>query len=143
MKNKEKFLNLVSKDTSNTLEWAKNRQLKKKHILLSKKIAINILAHLDSLKWTQRKLAEKMGVSAQQVNKWVKGNENFTIETLMNLGEVLGRDLIQVSPLEEEIKIQERLTMSKDYEKTAKIITMSPQNFMEFEKPFKNERIAL
>lgn len=38
-----------------------------------------------------------MKVKPQQVNKWVKGRENFTIETLATLSEVLGFDLITVS----------------------------------------------
>lgn len=143
MTNKEKFLKLVSEDNSNTLEWAKNRQAKKKHILLSKKIAIRILARLNFLKWTQKDLAEKINVSAQQVNKWVRGNENFTLETLVNLSEALGVDLIQVSSLDKEESFSENLSIDSDYEKVGKIIKLIPQKFLEEEKPFKNEQIAL
>jgi transcriptional regulator with XRE-family HTH domain len=38
---------------------------------------------------TQKQLAEMMQVSPQQINKWVKGNEKFSLDTLLKLQEVL------------------------------------------------------
>jgi len=46
---------------------------------------------------SQKALAAQLGVSPQQVNKWVKGNENFTFETIARLEAVLGIELMQVS----------------------------------------------
>lgn len=143
MTNKEKFLKLVSEDSSNTLEWAKKRRAGKNHSLLSKKIGIRILARLDVLDWKQVNLATAMGVSAQQVNKWVKGSENFTIETLVNLGEALGIDLIQVSPLEDKATSQKELSMQIDYEKNVRVVRMFPNNFIEQVGKFDNASIAL
>jgi plasmid maintenance system antidote protein VapI len=40
--------------------------------------------------------AEKMKVSTQQVNKWVKGGENSTLETVLSLGGRLGITLINI-----------------------------------------------
>ncbi|MFB5944226.1 helix-turn-helix transcriptional regulator [Albibacterium sp. RHL897] len=57
-----------------------------------------MLERLDELGWKQVHLAEKMNVSKQQVSKWVKGSENFTLDTLVRLSEVLGVDLIVVAP---------------------------------------------
>jgi len=37
-----------------------------------------------------------MNVSPQQVNKWVKGKENFTLETLSRLEEALGINLLAI-----------------------------------------------
>lgn len=96
MTNKEKFLALVSDEESKTVERAKARIDRRNYTRLSKMIAFKILERLDELGWKQVHLAEKMDVSPQQVNKWVKGNENFTIETLVNMGEILGIELIQV-----------------------------------------------
>lgn len=105
MTSKEKFLALVSKEETQTIQRAKERLAKKSYSNLSNLIAFEILEQLDELHWSQKELANKMGVSPQQVNKWVKGNENFTIETLARLGEVLGIELIQV-PNRSEIKIK-------------------------------------
>lgn len=105
MNNREKFLSLVSKDETDTLKWAKEEQALMEADLFSNKIAIRILHRLDSLGLKQVDLAEKMGVSRQQVNKWVKGNENFTIETLINIGRALGTDIIQLAPLNNTIKV--------------------------------------
>ena len=46
---------------------------------------------------TQRKLAEKMGVSPQYINKVVKGKENLTLETIAKIEDVLGITLIEVT----------------------------------------------
>ncbi len=119
MTNKERFLKLTSADSSNTLERAKQRQREGKYLHLSKKIAIKILASLDLLGWTQVDLAKQMGVTPQQINKWVKGNENFTLETLVNLSEVLGVELIQLAMIKDkstygEREISVRFTYSKN-----------------------------
>ena len=39
----------------------------------------------------------KLQVTPQTVNSWVKGNSNFTIETIVRIEEVLGVELIEVS----------------------------------------------
>lgn len=58
-----------------------------------------------------------MGVSPQQVNKRVKGSENFTIETLIRLGDVLGIDIIQVrSNQEHRTNALDTITSSLVYE---------------------------
>lgn len=101
MTNKEKFLNLVSKEETKTLERAKARIARRSYTRYSKKIALSILIRLDELQWKQKDLAEKMEVSPQQVNKWVKGNENFTLETLGKLSAILGVELIQVPRIKE------------------------------------------
>ena len=89
MTNKEKLLNLVSKQPNNTL--AKNRERIQNRAMLreSQNIALKVLMRLDELGWTQRELAIKMGVSPQQISKIVKGKENLTLETQVKLQEVL------------------------------------------------------
>lgn len=107
MTNKETFRALVSKEETQTRERAKTRLAQKNYSKLSNLIAFEILERLDELGWSQRKLAEKMDVSPQQVNKWVKGNENFTIATLTRLGEVLETELIQI-PSRNEVKLKQQ-----------------------------------
>jgi transcriptional regulator with XRE-family HTH domain len=89
MTNKEKFLALISKEESSTLE--KNRERIKNRAMLreSQQIAIKVMKKLDELEWSQKDLAVAMNVSPQQVNKIVKGQENLTLETQIKLQTVL------------------------------------------------------
>lgn len=114
MTNKEKFLALVSKEETKTVERAKARLANKKYSKLSNQIAFEILERLDVLNWKQVRLAEEMKVSPQQVNKWVKGNENFTLETLVKLSEVLGIELIQVASKQSANKVEEVTFISSE-----------------------------
>ena len=104
MTKKEKFLQLVSNQKTETLARAKERKQNRAFIRRSQEIALAILDRLDSLNWSQRRLAEEMGVSPQLVNKWVRGGENFTLETLTNLEAILNTTLFIVP--EQEQKFQ-------------------------------------
>jgi len=116
MTNKEKFLALVSKEETKTVQRAKARLAHKKYSKLSNLIAFEILERLDELGWKQVQLAKKMGVSPQQVSKWVKGTENFTIETLVTLSEVLGVELIAVAPKKDQKLVDEiKFKYSEEY----------------------------
>src|SRR5690554_7289981 len=114
MTNKEKFLALVSEEETKTVERAKAHLAKKSYSKLSNQIAFEILERIDELKWKQVRLAEEMKVSPQQVNKWVKGNENFTLETLVKLSEVLGIELIQVTPKQSANTVEEVTIVSSE-----------------------------
>lgn len=114
MSNKETFKALVSQEDTNAVEELKARIARRSHTRYSKKIALSILIRLDELQWRQKDLADKMGVSPQQVNKWVKGNENFTLETLGKLSEILGVELIQVPRIKEpKLTAETKLPTSK------------------------------
>lgn len=124
MTTKDKFLALVSKEETKTVARAKSRLANKSYTKISNRIAFEILERLDELGWTQKQLAEKMDVYPQQVNKWVKGNENFTIATLARLEEVLETKLIEVTN-RSEIRIKETVKLPKT---TSEYITPeSPQ----------------
>lgn len=66
-------------------------------------IALRILDALEELNWKKAKLANEMGVSPQQVSKYVKGEENFKLETLSKLEKVLGIELVTILQKEEEV----------------------------------------
>jgi transcriptional regulator with XRE-family HTH domain len=89
MSNKEKFIALVSPETTNTV--AKNRDRIKNRAMLreSQSIAIKVLDKLEEIRWSQRKLAKEMGVTPQQITKIVKGQENLTLETQIKLQTIL------------------------------------------------------
>ena len=56
-------------------------------------IAMSVMDALDAYGWSQKHLAEKLGVSPQQVNKIVKGHENLKLSTICKLEQVLGINL--------------------------------------------------
>lgn len=86
---REKFLELVSKEKNNTSSKNKERIAKRAMLRESREIAFKVLERLDELGWKQKQLATKMDVSPQYVNKLVKGKENFTLETLVKLQQIL------------------------------------------------------
>jgi len=98
--NVDNFRKLISNEKSGWLEKARQRKENKVWTKRSSQIAVRILRAIREQKpangITQAKLAEKMGVSAQYVNKVVKGQENLTLETIAKIEQVLGIILIEV-----------------------------------------------
>ncbi len=89
MTNKQKFLNIVSDEKTDTI--LRNKERIKNRLMLreSQQIAIKVLTKLKELNWSQKSLANKMEVSPQQINKIVSGKENLTIETQIKLQSIL------------------------------------------------------
>lgn len=72
----------------------------------SQTVALRILGRLREMNMSQNELADRIGISRQQVNKWLKGRENFTIETLTRLGGPVGMTLEElVQPFSERIPL--------------------------------------
>ena len=94
MENKEKFLKLVSQDENNTLDKIKERNANRLWLRASQEIAKKVLIRLRELGWTKTKLAQELGVSKQQVSKIVRGSENFTISTIVDLEKVLNISIL-------------------------------------------------
>jgi transcriptional regulator with XRE-family HTH domain len=89
MSNKEKFLTLVSKENSKSLEINRERIRNRAMLRESQQIAMKVLSRLDELGWPQKELADRMSVSPQYISKILKGKENLTIETQIALQEIL------------------------------------------------------
>jgi ribosome-binding protein aMBF1 (putative translation factor) len=112
--NREKFLELVSDIDIKAEERINWRIANRPWLRASQDIAFDILEKLDDLNWTQKDLAEKMGVSPQYINKIVKGSENFTLESLIKLQEILdipilasyfkGKSVLPITNVAEEIE---------------------------------------
>ena len=62
MKNKEKFLALVSKEKTNTLEINSERIKNRAMLRESQQIALKVLNKLSLLGWSQKDLAGKLDV---------------------------------------------------------------------------------
>jgi transcriptional regulator with XRE-family HTH domain len=89
MTNKEKFLTLSSGDDTNTGKKIQDRRHNREQLRESQQIALKVLLKLNELGWSQKKLAQKMQVSPQQISKLVRGNENLTLETQIRLQKIL------------------------------------------------------
>jgi transcriptional regulator with XRE-family HTH domain len=89
MTNNEKFKSLISKEKTATVSRNKERIKNRARLRESQDIALKVLTKLDDLGWSQRRLAKELNVSAQQVNKIVKGKENLTLETQVKLQQAL------------------------------------------------------
>lgn len=89
MTNKEKFLQLVSEEDTNTIAEVKQRIKNRAMLRESQQIAIKVLMKLDEPGWSQIRLAKEMGVTPQQVNKIVRGKENLTLDTQVKIQNIL------------------------------------------------------
>jgi transcriptional regulator with XRE-family HTH domain len=94
MNNKEKFLKLVTQTDTETLKGLAYRVKNRDMLRESQRIALKVLSKLDELGWTQKKLAEAMQVSPQQITKIVSGKENLTIETQVKLQRILNISIL-------------------------------------------------
>lgn len=106
----------------NWMEDVAWRKANKAWLRKSAAIALRILDALDELNWKKAKLAQEMGVSPQQVSKYVKGKENFKLETLCNLEKVLGIELVTILQSDEEVVQKGTL---KNVEPSAKMERMN------------------
>jgi transcriptional regulator with XRE-family HTH domain len=86
---KNKFNSLVSTEKTNTIAKVKERVKNREMLRASHDIALKVLIRLDELDWKKTDLAEKLGVSKQQVSKITSGKENHTLETIVKLEKIL------------------------------------------------------
>lgn len=101
MSNHQEVLNklshLIDNKSSKWIDDVKFREDNKQWLKRSQAIALKILRAIRAEGITQKVLAERIGVSPQQVNKWVKGKENFTLETISKIEKALNIELIAIN----------------------------------------------
>jgi transcriptional regulator with XRE-family HTH domain len=93
---KDKLKKITSEQGS---DWLKEAEEKLAHAGArrnARKVALRVLQLLRERGMSQTELAEKMGVSRQQVTKIVKGKENFTFETIEKLESALDITLMMI-----------------------------------------------
>jgi|TARA_R110002033_G_C3867541_1_gene236969 transcriptional regulator with XRE-family HTH domain len=101
--NKEKFSELISNNPPSN--WTKIHQARKAERSWKKNstiIALNVLTLLEQKGWSQLRLAQEMGVSATQVSKIVKGQVNFTLESISRLELAIGSKMINIDVIDPE-----------------------------------------
>jgi transcriptional regulator with XRE-family HTH domain len=87
----------------NWMEKVVWRKANQDWIRKSTDIALSIMDALDDLGWNKARLAKELGVSPQQVSKYVRGEENFKLETICKLEKVLGVELITILTSDQEV----------------------------------------
>jgi len=93
----ECFKKLVTGEDSSWAEATKWRSENKGWLQKSAAIALKVLRTLRERGLSQKDLAERLSISAQQVSKILKGNENLTLETITKLENALEIKLIDIS----------------------------------------------
>ena len=100
-----KISHLLSDEPSEWMTDVKFREDNAEMLYHSQSIALKILRRLRELGMTQNDLSEKIGVQRQQVNKWLKGNDNFTLDTICKLSKAVD---LQVAELFQPHSLKER-----------------------------------
>jgi len=59
-------------------------------------IVVRVNELLRQKGYTQKELAERMNKNPSEINKWLKGNHNLTLETIAKLEAELGAPIIEV-----------------------------------------------
>jgi ribosome-binding protein aMBF1 (putative translation factor) len=91
----KKLQELSEGHTSSWSEEADFRIKNQKWLRYSGNIALRVLAAIEDKEGlSQKKLAEILDVSPQQISKIIKGQENLTLETIAKLSEALNIELI-------------------------------------------------
>lgn len=93
----DKLNQIIVDEPNKWLEEADYRFENKAWLRKSQAIALKILTHIHANGISQKELAERLNVAPQQVNRWVKGGENFTLETISKIEIALGIELIDIS----------------------------------------------
>ena len=100
----DKLNQTISTKPSKWLEEADYRFENKAWLQKSQAIALRILRDIRAQGISQKDLAEKLNVSPQQVNRWVKGNENLSLETISKIEYALNIELITILGTSEKSK---------------------------------------
>lgn len=142
-KNLENFQKLVSDEKSGWLDKFLYHQSNKKWLDKSAKVAVNVLEALHEKGLSQKDLAEKMNVSAQQINKIVRGKQNLTFETIAKLETALEISLVEIIEYKSINEIKTNATVFKAAKKTiSEKIALEPFGIQLFSDNFKKKESA-
>lgn len=71
-------------------------------------IVDQVYAYLRQKNWTQKQLADALGKSPSEINKWLKVGHNMTMKTVVKLTAALGGDILQ-TPLRSQARRHAKL----------------------------------
>ena len=73
----------------------------------AQQVALEVLFTLEAKGLSQKGFAQMAGVSPQMVNKWLKGDTNFTFETVSKIEATLGISLVNIKSQSPQKKTEE------------------------------------
>ena len=76
---------LLSKDKSDWFEQLQFREDNKEWIIISQAIALKILLKLREQNISKKELSDKLNIPIEEVNKYLKGNKKFDLETIAKI----------------------------------------------------------
>jgi len=100
---------------SNTLETLLidiNPQEEKK-VICRMKLAARIDESRKKKGWNKKEFAKRLNKQPSEITKWLSGTHNFTCDTLVDIQEVLGIELINIEEKQREQVIQFHIEISK------------------------------
>lgn len=118
-----KKLDKIAKPSNEWLKEAQFRVDNQDWLKHSQMIALKILRELRAQGKSQLDLATALNVKPQQVNRWVKGSENFTLETIAKIEGALNINLISNKNSLEEKKVSMKVDWSQKYSSVSVKIT--------------------
>ena len=136
------FEKLVSQEKSGWLEKAKWRQENHAWLEKSALIALKILRAISDQGISQKELAGKMEVSAQYINKIVKGSENFSLETISKFEMALGIQLIKVIGFSSSINYEIPESVQPEISKSTEITKDLPIEDESYTSPTDSQSLA-
>ncbi|MEX0995944.1 MAG: helix-turn-helix transcriptional regulator [Flavobacteriaceae bacterium] len=86
-------------------------------------IVIRVNELLEKKGWTQKKLAENLGKKPSEINKWLKGEHNFTLRSLAKLEVELGESIfhvVQSVTAKNKQQVNVQMTVHRNFPKTIK-----------------------
>lgn len=122
----DKNLNkVVIKTATKWKERAKKDRTNRRNITRAQAFALELLDYMDLNNIKQNELAEKMGVSAQQVSKILRAKSNLTFDTIDKIADAL--EVTITSPKIEKINTKKQVILSSStmqvvHRRTSKII---------------------
>lgn len=120
--NKDRFKKLISKKPSGFLAAQAVNKIDKNQRMRSFKVALNVLEILGHKNMTKTELAVKIGVTPQQISKWLNGKSNMTLDTIEKIEDALGYKLIEVRKIDFERESRNiEFVMKKIVEQTVKV----------------------
>ena len=84
---------VISKTATQLKERAKKDRNQRRNISRAQAFALELLDYMEAHDLKQTQLAERMGVSPQQVNKILRAKSNLTFETLDKIADALEADI--------------------------------------------------
>ncbi len=122
----EKNLNkVVIKTATKWKERAKQDRTNRRNITRAQAFALELLDYMDLNDIKQNELAERMGVSAQQVSKILRAKSNLTFDTIDKIADAL--EVTITSPKIEKINTKKQVilpssTMQVVHRRTPKVM---------------------